>query len=298
MAEDAADVFALLSDDTRVDVLRAVAQAERETELGESGPVELSFSDIYERVAVDNTSKLSYHLGELTGTFLRKSERGYALTHAGEYMVRFVLSENYGTPEAFGPVEVAGRCPFCAGTELVAELFEQQIFLVKCRACERPVAGLPTTPAQTRDWGPEEYVESMATAYVAQVRQMRRGVCPTCFGRVIGEVVMMPENPTDYDYVVELACESCLRSYSMALPYAVVGHPASVVFHWERGVDVTQLGFWELHDRAYVEDWAVEERAGGEGYEVSMELEGDLLRLVVDGAVGVVESETVVRGRS
>ena len=41
---------------------------------------QLSFSEIYDRGSVDSSSKLSYHLNELTGTFLRKHENGYAFT--------------------------------------------------------------------------------------------------------------------------------------------------------------------------------------------------------------------------
>ena len=80
------EFFGLLSDETRLDILRSVARAQHERK--QTGVASLSFSDIYDRVEVDNTSKLSYHLGELTGTFLRKHEAGYAFTHAGEQMAR------------------------------------------------------------------------------------------------------------------------------------------------------------------------------------------------------------------
>jgi DNA-binding transcriptional ArsR family regulator len=78
-------VFGLLADEIRLDILRTVARAQHENRI--TGVTNLSFSDIYDRVDVDGTSKLSYHLGELTGTFLRKHENGYAFTHAGEQMV-------------------------------------------------------------------------------------------------------------------------------------------------------------------------------------------------------------------
>jgi DNA-binding transcriptional ArsR family regulator len=67
------ELFALLSDETRVDILRAVAVAEHEREETGAGPAVLAFSDIYDRVDVDNTSKLSSHLGDLTGAYLRKN---------------------------------------------------------------------------------------------------------------------------------------------------------------------------------------------------------------------------------
>jgi hypothetical protein len=60
----------------------------------------LSFSGIYDRVSADSSSKLSYHLNGLTGTFPRKHENGYAFTHAGERPIRFVLAGNYQQPPA------------------------------------------------------------------------------------------------------------------------------------------------------------------------------------------------------
>lgn len=295
--EGAAEVFALLSDETRVDVLRAIARAEYECEVPNSGPVVLSFSELYDRVDVDNTSKLSYHLGELSGPFLRKSDDGYALTHAGEYLVRFVLSGNYERPAEFGPTEVAGRCPFCGGTELAASLFERQIFVVTCSDCERPVAGLPTTAAQGRERDDEAYVESVKRGHAARVRQMQRGVCPTCSGRMTAEVLTVPEGPLpEVTFAVDLSCESCLRRYSMPLPYVVAQHPASVAFHWERGVDVTRQGFWKFHEHFYEGRWNAAE-LDGDRYEVEMCRDGDVLRLVVDGAVTVVRTEQVRRAQ-
>lgn len=89
---------------------------------------------------MENTSKLSYHLGELMGTFLRKGEDGYSFTHAGEQIVRFVLSGNYEQPREFELTETDGRCPFCGVTALRARL-HHQFFLVERRGTTS-VAGL------------------------------------------------------------------------------------------------------------------------------------------------------------
>src|SRR6056297_304040 len=102
----ATDIFRLLADETRVDILRAVAIAQHDLDSAGAGPAELAFSEIYDRVEVENTSKLSYHLGELAGTYLRKSEDGYSLSHAGERIARFILSGTYEQPESFGPESV------------------------------------------------------------------------------------------------------------------------------------------------------------------------------------------------
>ena len=55
-------MFGLLSDETRTSLLRAIAVAEHELEEAGAGPATLALSELYDRVDVDNSSKLSYHL--------------------------------------------------------------------------------------------------------------------------------------------------------------------------------------------------------------------------------------------
>src|SRR6056297_3418338 len=167
----ATDVFRLLADDTRVDILRAVAVSQYELEQVGSGAAELAFSDIYDHVDVENTSKLSYHLGELTGTYLRKGDSGYSLSHAGERIVRFILSGNYERPDSFGPESVAGVCVFCGEKELEARL-SHQFFRIDCGACERQVTGQPITPAQAKTRDGDALVESVKLRSVDDYRQI------------------------------------------------------------------------------------------------------------------------------
>ncbi|ELY63120.1 DUF7351 domain-containing protein [Natrinema versiforme] len=179
MTEDrsAADIFRLLADETRIDILRAVAVAQSEREQVGSGAAELAFSEIYERVAVENTSKLSYHLGELAGTYLRKRDDGYSLSHAGERIVRFILSRNYERPASFGPEPVAGTCLFCGAEALEARL-SHQFFRIDCTACDQQVTGQPITPAQVETRDGDELIRSVKFQSTADFRQIRRGMCP------------------------------------------------------------------------------------------------------------------------
>ncbi len=114
----AAEALGLLSEETRLDILRTVAEAQNESQRRDTA--EVTFSEIYDRVDVDGTSKLSYHLGELTGTFLRKHGNGDRFTHAGEQKVRFILAENYRQPPDVGPVEADGACLRCGSTSTSA----------------------------------------------------------------------------------------------------------------------------------------------------------------------------------
>ncbi|RZV10484.1 hypothetical protein BDK88_1651 [Natrinema hispanicum] len=293
----ATDIFRLLADDTRVDILRAVAIAQYELEQVGSGAAELAFSEIYDHVDVENTSKLSYHLGELTGTYLRKSDDGYSLSHAGERIVRFILSRNYEQPESFGPEPVDGVCVFCGEDELEASL-SHQFFRIDCMACEQQVTGQPITPAQVETWDGDALVQSVKLRSAEVAKQIRRGMCPECGAQLSADVVEVPGSalPDADSFVVVSTCEECLREYNSPLTYSVVYHPASIAFHWDRGVDVTAQGIWEFHEYVYKGRWTSEQVASDpDEYEVVLRHGDDAVRLHLDSTATVVQTERVRR---
>jgi len=293
----AEEVFQLLSDETRLDVLRTVAVAQHENR--ETGVAALSFSEVYDRVDVDDTSKLSYHLGELTGTFLRKHDDGYAFTHAGEQMVRFVLAENFRQPSAVGPLEVDGGCLFCGETDLRAVL-EEQFFMMYCAACDRPAYAYRVKPAQVRDRNGEDLIEAVVGELAGDLLKTRRGVCPDCAGRFEKRVIAPEDHPASGDastsYAAVSECRDCLRLMSLPLPTAAAYHPASISFHWEHGVDILGTGGWKLN--RFIEDgrWTAE-RVGTDPTEYRVELRRDtsILRLFLDGSAAVTRTERVRR---
>lgn len=299
MADDPspADIFRLLADETRVDILRAVAVAQYEQEAVGTGAAELAFSEVYDHVDVDNTSKLSYHLGELDGTYLRKGEDGYSLSHAGERIVRLLLSGNYEQLDPFGPEPVSGTCLFCGEENLRARLSDQ-FFRIDCAACERPVAGHPVTPAQVRTRDGEAVVRSVTLQSVEDYRLIRRGFCPACGADLSASVVALPESPLpDADpFVVASECDTCLREYSCPLTYSVAYHPASIAFHWDRGVDVTARGVWEFHEHVRAGRWTSERVASDPAaYEVVLRRGDDEVRFRLDATATVTRTERVRR---
>lgn len=290
----AAATFNLLSDETRVDILRTMAVAQYDKRM--EGAAHLTFSEIYERVDVDNTSKLSYHLGELTGTFLRKDDPGYSFTHAGEKIVRFVLAENYEEPRDFGPIAVDSVCPFCDGTALQARP-NHQMLITECTDCGRPVSAYDIPPAQARDRTDEELVRSIRQKHSAHYRQVRQGLCPECAGRLSTQVLRGDEVPSEeHEYIVSDECEACLRRYNAPLSYSVVYHPASVAFYWDLGIDITGKALWELHEYACDDQWTAEKRGSDpDEYEVVLRQDEDMLRLYLDADATVTRTERVRR---
>jgi len=295
--QPAADAFALLSDENRVDILRAIATAQHEQEPSNSGYVPLSFSAIYERVDVDSTSKLSYHLGELTGTYLQKTEEGYWFTHAGDRIARFILAENFREPVDVDPIETSGTCLHCGESHMVAEL-DDQYFVVRCRACDELVTGYVVTPAQTRTHSGTTLLDSLKRKQAIEFALVQRGICPECGGRIrttvfdVGEQPLLEEVSVSYATVDE--CESCLRQYSAPLSYGAAYHSASIAFHWDHGVDLTEIGWWELHQYLVDGHWTAERIATDpEAYRVVLRHDDDALRVFLDDGARVTRTERV-----
>lgn len=293
----APEVFGLLSDQTRVDILCAVAEVRAEIAPMEGQSVELGFSEIYDRVDVDNTSKLSYHLGELTGTFLRKGEEGYTFTHAGERIVRFVLSENYREPSTIEPTPVDGQCPFCGESALRASLREK-FFYVKCAACERPVIGQPVTPAQVRGDDEAAVIRSVREKHSILAQQWQVGLCPECGARLEeGDRSVQRAELAGADlFVVSDQCGSCLRRYNAPMAYRIAYHPASIAFHWDRGIDVTSKSIWAFHEHVLEGRWESRRTSTDpDEYEVRYHHDTDTLRVTLDEHAKVTHTERVRR---
>lgn len=291
------DVFGLLADDIRLDILRTVALAQRDRQ--NTGVAALSFSEIYDRIDVDNTSKLSYHLGELTGTFLRKHEDRYAFTHAGEQVVRFILAENFRSPADFGTIETDGRCLSCGEPALEAML-EDQYFLIRCADCEHPAFSFRVRPAQVQARTDADLIESVVWEQAGDFVKMRQGVCPDCAGNLDTSVIDAEDEPVPDSVPVAFAtrsvCQQCLRFLSLPLPHAAAYHPESVAFHWEHGVDIMGTGMWEFHQYLLDGTWRTEQtRSDPAEYRVEFGREDTSLRLYLDDGAVVTRTERVER---
>ena len=119
------DALALVADETRLAILRALAETPNEP---------ASFSDLRERVGEPDSGKFNYHLKRLADHFVRRTEEGYELTMAGRRLVGALYAGTYTASPAFEPIELDAPCPDCGGT-LVAR-YEDEHVGVRCVDCE------------------------------------------------------------------------------------------------------------------------------------------------------------------
>ncbi|MFP9061299.1 ArsR/SmtB family transcription factor [Natrialbaceae archaeon A-chndr2] len=103
--EDPTDALEVLGNETRIAILRALADAD--------GP--LRFTDLRQRVDVRDTGRFNYHLSKLCEYFVRETADGYELGHAG---TRLIASTDFANsnPEADGAVD-GDTCSVCGEPE-------------------------------------------------------------------------------------------------------------------------------------------------------------------------------------
>lgn len=101
------DALAVLADETRVAILRALAEAD-ET---------LPFTELRRRAGVEDAGRFNYHLTKLCEYFVREVEGGYTLGHAGSRVVAAAEGLDAGaatlSADDSGESEDAETCPVC-----------------------------------------------------------------------------------------------------------------------------------------------------------------------------------------
>ncbi|WP_423745383.1 winged helix-turn-helix domain-containing protein (plasmid) [Haladaptatus sp. SPP-AMP-3] len=98
--DSAMDELAVLGNEIRMSILRELADA--------SGS--LSFTELRERVGVRDTGKFNYHLTKLCEYFVRQTDSGYELGHAGTRVITAATSETATEFDANGGDD---SCPVC-----------------------------------------------------------------------------------------------------------------------------------------------------------------------------------------
>jgi DNA-binding transcriptional ArsR family regulator len=226
--------FWLLSDGTRVAILRALWAAEADA---------VTFSDLRERVGNPNSGQFNYHLGKLREHFVAKTGDGYELTQAGREVVRAVLAGTITDRPLVDPAPVDGDCAAC-GAGLVVRYDGHAV--VACPDCGETVMWNEFPPAGLADRTPAE----VATAFDAWTRARFQlsvdGICPNCAGEMTTDLRADRDDDGDDGIATRHRCENCRYEARVPLIGHVIRHPAVVSFYDERGIDVAPLPYWKL----------------------------------------------------
>lgn len=241
--DDASDAFGALGSETRMGVLQTLVE--------DGGPVDRSFSTLFDASDEDTSAGFAYHLRQLVGTFVRKREDDrYELTDAGLRVARGIAAGAYTDSVDREPVALDDPCPFCDEQALEARIADN-VTTVGCTACERDLLELPFPPAGYATHDDAALPDAFDRYHRHRIGAFDDGVCPTCGGKVQARVEPVDEaDDSEADeprpVTARYACEGCGDRLRCPVALTVFDQPSVVAFYHDHDEDVTDRPVWNV----------------------------------------------------
>lgn len=292
------EAFGLLGNETRLAILRELAQQRRVNWQFEG----MQFADLRKAVGMRDAGTFSYHLDKLTGVFVEKQGDEYVLNAGGIEIADAILTGRYGNTDDERVTTVEYVCPTCSAN-LQAFYRGGQFGLF----CEEHGYLLGTTipPAAVDGRSMAEVVEIATRDMKQDMERATNGVCFHCWGKMVirlqqdppiehpatGETYEPEENPFNEGVVAVLGCERCETVVWLEPDICVTRHPANIALRYRNDFDVDSF----MHLSPQVELERTVTVTSTEPLEVSLTVESDETRvqyvLEEDGTVSSVEHE-------
>jgi DNA-binding transcriptional ArsR family regulator len=215
------DAFGVLGDETRLEILRALGDAD----------VPLSFSELHDSVGTRDSGQFNYHLERLTGHFVRKAEEGYVLRRAGRRVIEAVLSGALTEDPTLARTRIDQPCWRCgAPIEVGWRAGSVEMYCTECSGRFRKRHGseprdpltldgylgrLPLPPAGLQDRTPEGALRAAWIWGNLEMLSMAGGICPRCSATLDQEITVCE----DHD-ATEGLCGSCKGRYAAGVRFA------------------------------------------------------------------------------
>lgn len=221
-ADAFSEAFAILSDETRLEVIRVLGDVG-----GTEGDHSLSFSELQKRVGVQDNGRFNYHLQELLGRFVEPHDDGYRLRIPGVQVYQAIQAGVYAEHDEIGPLETDIPCPGDCEATCHGEYTEFR-FRLACPDCGARRVHYPVDP---ESFDPEAVPEDLLRAADRRLKRdtfsMELGFCPYCAGPVesafLGHRSRFSESEADEGLVASRrSCTRChwfieFRTHALAL---------------------------------------------------------------------------------
>jgi len=141
----------------------------------------LAFSELQKRVDSPDSGTFTYHLDQLVGEFVRKSDRRYHPVRARIHAVHRILAWSGTDSEIRGPVDTDYDCGRCSAT---LELrYRDQMLDLRCTLEDEGPQYLFAVPFGATSGRDLEALVPIALArYNYQINCLRNSTCPVCYG--------------------------------------------------------------------------------------------------------------------
>ena len=278
------EAFQALGNEVRMGILETMLERH------DAGEPRATFSALFAASAVETSAGFAYHLEQLVGPYLRKTDDGYAFTYAGLTLARAIAAGAYTRRVDHDGIALEERCPFCDADALEARSSDNVVG-VGCRDCGRTLLRLGFPPSGLEAHG-DRLPEAFDRHHRHRLALMRDGVCPECSGDVVARATAPAEPVADAlpdslaDHVqASFECQQCGYDLRCPITLSLLEHPAVVSFYHDHGEAIRDRPIWNVGH-----EWA--ETVLSEDplcVRAVTELDGEALALYVDAALRVLE---------
>lgn len=140
------DAFGLIAHETRIDILRVLAMTDRADR-------PLSFSEILDQLDGVRSARFNYHLNELTGQFVERTDEGYDFRRPGRRVAQAILSGSVTGNQLSELTDVEQDCHHCGGPLEI--MYHDERIAVYCPECSGTYAS--SNYQDQHDDVPDEY---------------------------------------------------------------------------------------------------------------------------------------------
>ncbi|MEF8901533.1 MAG: helix-turn-helix domain-containing protein [Halovenus sp.] len=306
------DAFAVLGNETRMDILQVLGDTEDP----------LSFTEVRDRVGVRQGAQFNYHLDKLVGHFVRKTDDGYTLRQAGRRVIEAILSGTVTETAYLKPTVIEASCPFCGSD--IEMTYREERMLLRCPDCPGSFAEIESTsdafpvlprgsialyylPSAGIDGrSRREMVDAVLHWTYSEHLAIDHGVCPRCSGAFEFSIEICDEHSSGhticpqcncrYSILIWSTCSNCNHSRGHMLTDYVFYRPNVRPFFEERGVDPILPDWQDMAAFYDVEETLVS--ADPFVSELTYTLDGDSLTVTVDEALNVTTAAPEKIGRN
>ncbi len=274
-----AKAFSIVGNDTRLAILEALWNAPDRP---------ISFSSLRDRVGIRDSAQFNYHLGELRGQFIEKTDDGYDFRAPGRKVVTAILAGSFTEHPELDPFEVEGTCARCGGT-LFASYADEKL-TIECAQCGHGHGAYSFPPGGFHNRNKEEIVQ----AFGERVRHLHclaaDGVCPECNGRVETDIRDNPDCCLGVDVQVHLECQQCHHELCSAVGLVLLDHADVVQFYSDHGIELSSRPYWTL-PWCVTDDYTSVLSRDPWRIEVVIPIDGEELAVTLDQELQVVSTD-------
>lgn len=235
----ASEAFALLGHDHRVAILEALLALYRTRE-----EYPASFSALRAEAGIEVSSQFNYHLEEMVGHYLRRTDDGYEFRVPGWEVATAILAGTYDRGGRFEDPAVDGTCPLCRSEGLAAGYLDGWLS-VECRACESELTRYTLAPGAIRGREPAEYLRVFDRRVRTDVRLARDGICPSCAGPMEA-VVGSHDGEEAAGRTAAYRCRRCGNRIYPPVGAFLLETPVVREFYRKQGTGVESRPHWEF----------------------------------------------------